>query len=172
MLIDQDAIPTFVEDKRGSNSEVRRAIIGQLLEYAAHASATWSADELREFFEDDITTRNLDPLGEIRDLLGSDPEIKPEEFWERVSANLAARRLRLLFVSDSIPDPLARVAEFLNAEMPDIEVLAVEIKRFDGEAGQTLVPRVIGRASESRVSSRSRSPVSRESFLGVFPMIT
>ena len=40
LIIDQDAVPTLAEVKRGSNPEIRRAIVGQLLEYAAHASKT------------------------------------------------------------------------------------------------------------------------------------
>ena len=35
LVVDQDAVPTLVEVKRGTNPEVRRTIIGQMLEYAA-----------------------------------------------------------------------------------------------------------------------------------------
>ena len=38
LLIDQDAIPTLVEAKRSASSEIRRSIIGQMMEYAAHAT--------------------------------------------------------------------------------------------------------------------------------------
>ena len=38
LIIDQDAVPTLAKVKRGSNPEIRRTIVGQLLEYAAHAS--------------------------------------------------------------------------------------------------------------------------------------
>ena len=38
LIIDQDAVPTLVEVKRGSNPEIRRTIVGQMLEYAAHAA--------------------------------------------------------------------------------------------------------------------------------------
>ena len=37
LLIDQDGIPTLVEVKRSSNSQIRREIVGQMLDYAAHA---------------------------------------------------------------------------------------------------------------------------------------
>ena len=37
LIIDQDAVPTLAEVKRGSNPEIRRTIVGQLMEYAAHA---------------------------------------------------------------------------------------------------------------------------------------
>ena len=68
---------------------------------------------------------------------------------ENVATNISARRMRLLFVADDIPDPLERVVEFLNAEMTNIEALAVEIKQFRGEQTQTLVPRVLGRIPNS-----------------------
>ena len=167
LIIDQDAVPTLAELKRGANSEIRRTIVGQLLEYAAHAAETWTASELREAFEREAEARGRDAREELAALLQSNEESDIERFWETVATNLAAKRLRLLFVADDIPDPLARTVEFLNAQMPDIEVLAVEIKRFPGKSGQTLVPRVIGRTA---ASSRARSGrvLTRDSFLEEF----
>ena len=168
LIIDQDAVPTLVELKRGSNPEIRRTIIGQLLEYAAHASETWTADELRDAFERRAGAQGRDARDELAALLQTDGEPDVDGFWEDVSTNLAAKRLRLLFVADDIPDPLARVVAFLNAQMPGIEVLAVEIKRFHGKSAQTLVPRVIGRTSASPGRSRSGQRLTRESFLDGF----
>lgn len=168
LIIDQDAVPTLAELKRGSNLEIRRTIVGQLLEYAAHASETWTASELREDFERQVTAQGRDPRDELATLLQTDGEPDVDGFWESVSTNLAARRLRLLFVADQIPDPLAQVVGFLNAQMPHIEVLAVEIKRFHGQASQTLVPRVIGRMSATPARGQARRRLTRESFLEGF----
>ena len=170
LIIDQDAVPTLAEVKRGSNPEIRRTVVGQMLEYAAHASQTWTADELRRTFEESATARGLDPIDELGKLLQSDGEPDADAFWQSVVTNLSARRLRLLFIADDIPDPLERVVEFLNSQMPNIEVLAVEIKRFQGRSAQTLVPRIIGRiaGSESHGTSGSRRKLTRESFLRKF----
>ena len=168
LVVDQDAVPTLVEVKRGSNPEVRRTIVGQMLEYAAHAAETWTVEELREAFERGAKEDGRDPGDELAVLLGTDGEPDADGFWEDVSTNLAARRLRLLFVADAIPDPLARVATFLNGQMPGIEVLAVEIKRFRGAAVQTVVPRVIGRTAVSPGRSRSGQRLTRDSFLARF----
>ena len=168
LIIDQDAVPTLAEVKRGSNPEIRRTIVGQLLEYAAHASETWTADELRGAFERQAEAQGRDARDELAVLLQTDGDPDVDGFWEDVSTNLAAKRLRLLFVADDIPDPLARVVTFLNAQMPDIEVLAVEIKRFHGKSAQTLVPRVIGRTAVARGHGRSGQRLSRESFLDGF----
>ena len=51
VIIDQDAVPTPAEVQCSSNPEIRRTIVGQLLEYAAYASETWTAEELRGAFE-------------------------------------------------------------------------------------------------------------------------
>ncbi len=171
LIVDQDAVPTLVEVKRGSNSEIRRTIVGQMLEYAAHASQTWTADELRETFERSAQTRGVDPDEELGRLLQLDGEPDADAFWENVATNLAARRLRLLFVADEIPDPLERVVEFLNAQMPNIEVLAVEIKQFRGGLTQTLVPRVLGRiaATSTTGSTGPRQYLTREAFFEALP---
>ena len=168
LLIDQDAVPTLAEVKRGSNPEIRRSIVGQLLEYAAHASETWTQEELRGAFVRRSEAQGRDAREEIAALLRTEDEADVDAFWKDVSTNLATKRLRLLFVADRIPDPLARVVEFLNGQMPDIEVLAVEIKRFHGPSGQTLVPRVIGRTSAVRSRSGSGQRLTRESFLEGF----
>ena len=167
LLVDQDARPTLAEVKRGWNPEIRRTIVGQVLEYAAHASETWTAQHLRETFESSAAKRDVDPQEELDLLLQQGGEADADAFWEEVARNLDANRLRLLFISDRIPDELTRVVTFLNDQMPDIEVLAVEIKRFQGASSQTLVPRVIGRTTRGDKASqgRSGSRLTRESFL-------
>ncbi len=166
LLADQDALPTLVEVKRRANSEIHRTVVGQMLVYAAHAARTWKADTLRRAFEESTRARSLDPVEELEKLLQSDGEEESgaDRFWDRVATNLDASRLRLLFVADDIPVPLERVVEFLNAQMAEIEVLAVEVKQYKGDSKQTLVPRVIGRAA----ASPRRSKLDRESFLKAF----
>ena len=61
LLVDQDARPTLAEVKRGWNPEIRRTVVGQVLEYAAHASVTWKAEELRETFERGAQDRGAAP---------------------------------------------------------------------------------------------------------------
>lgn len=173
LLIDQDAVPTLVEVKRSANSQVRREIVGQMLDYAAHARRTWSAGDIRRDFEGSMAASGRDPEAMLTELLQSEDEPDTEEFWQNVETNLRAARLRLLFVSDGIPDELTRVVEFLNEQMPGIEVLAVEVKQFRGDTGSTLVPRVIGRtaAAPEKASTVRRRPMDRDEFLDRMPSI-
>ena len=167
LIVDQDAVPTLVEVKRGSNPEIRRSVVGQMLEYAAHAAQTWTADGLRRSFEESATAQGQDPSEVLQRLLQTDSEPDADAFWENVATSLSAKRMRLLFVADEIPDPLQRVVEFLNAQMPNVEVLAVEIKQFRGGQIQTLVPRVLGRIAASTQGS-SRRTLNRDTFLEQF----
>ena len=137
LIIDQDARPTLVEAKLRDNSDIHRKIVGQMLEYAAHASETWTVDELRRTFEESTRAQGREPDEVLAELLQED-EPDDEGFWDRVATNLAGKRLRLLFIADGIPDRLARVVEFLNGQMPRIEVLAVEIKRFPRQLGRDI----------------------------------
>ena len=101
----------------------------------------------------------------------TDKEADVDGLWETVAANLAANRLRLLLVADEIPDPLERAVEFLNAQMPHIEVLAVEIKQLRGESVQAVAPRVSGRtaAGSDGTGSRRRRKLTREELLEELP---
>ena len=176
LLLDQEGLPTLVEVKRGQDTRVRREVVGQMLDYAAHASATWSPGRVRQMFDE--RTAYADAEEELRELLDPNRALHDgafareiEELWSKVSSNLAAGNLRLLFVADAVPDELARVVGFLNRHM-DIEVLAVELKQFEGGANRTVVPRVIGRLAKARPPTDRRRPLSNEEFLARFDQDT
>ena len=160
LLIDQDAIPTLVEVKRSSNSEIRRTIVGQILDYAAHAQHTLDMPDIKWEFEQSMNSAGQNPKDELTRLLQPEGEPDVDGFWQRVETNLREARLRLLFVADGIPEELVRVAEFLNEQMPNIEVLPVEIKQFVGPAVPTFVSRVVDRAAvvSARASGSPRIP--------------
>ena len=59
LLIDQHSRPTLVEVKRGANREIRRNIVGQMLDYAATAASVWSERDMRRIFEESSETRTM-----------------------------------------------------------------------------------------------------------------
>jgi hypothetical protein len=153
LFLDQDAIPTIVEVKRSSNTQIRREVVGQMLDYAANAVVHWPVERLQAEFE-----ANPEYEQDISDLL-EDPEADPEEFWQKVKINLKAGKVRLVFVSDEIPTELRRIVEFLNQQMDPAEVLAVEIKQYVSQDSnlKTLVPRIIGQTAKAQDSKPTGS---------------
>jgi hypothetical protein len=88
------------------------------------------------------------PDEEIRDRLGLNGE--PEDLWQSIKTNLQAGRIRMLFVADRIPAELRRIVEFLNEQMDPAEVLALELRQYQGEGVKTIVPTLYGQTEEAR----------------------
>ena len=162
LFLDQDGIPTLVEVKRSTDTRIRREVVGQLLDYAAHATVYWTLEGIRNTFEQTCATRGVDPDEALEAFLGGDAgEILPEheQFWENVQTNLRAGKVRLLIVADTMPSELQRIIEFLNEQMDPAEFLGIAIKQYKADGLRTLVPRVVGMttAGEGRKSSGRRS---------------
>lgn len=172
LFLDQDAVPTFVEVKRASDTRSRRVVVAQMLDYAANATEHWPVDKMREMLAQRCAAVGLTSADEIERLVGVEQD--EATFWSQAHANLREGRIRLLFVADRIPPSLQRIVEFLNRQMSPAEVLAVEIKQFTSAqdaALRTLVPRVIGQTEQARVDKAPSRPraetneIDRESFL-------
>ncbi len=160
LFLDQDGIPTFVECKRATDTRTRREVVAQMLDYAANGTEYWTMDRLRQAAAE--TAQRLgDTLDDaIAKLVGDREEIDIEEYWQRVETNLRNRHVRLIFVADRTPKELRRLVEFLNEEMANVEVLAVEIKQFqreDKEKQKALVPRVVGLTETARTGKKASS---------------
>lgn len=148
LFVDQDGIPTLVEVKRSSDTRIRREVVGQMLEYAANATLYWPKDSIKTLYEETCRQNKKDADENLYIFLGN--EANAEEFWERVGENLEEGKLRLLFVADHIPDELKHIVEFLNEQMEETEVLAIEVSQYVGQNIKTLVSRVIGLTSKAQ----------------------
>jgi hypothetical protein len=165
LFVDQDAIPTLVEVKRSSDLRIRREVVGQMLDYAAHAVAYWTGEGLRSRFEAACAAEGRDAGQAIAEFRQAEPDDSAAvaTFWGQLKTNLQAGKIRLVFVSDEIPPELRRVVEFLNRFMDPVEVLAVEVHQFVGGKGlKTLVPRVIGQTEEARGKKAGGSALPRQ----------
>jgi len=151
LFIDQDAIPTFVEVKRSTDTRLRREVVAQMLDYAANAVQYWPIDLIRETYE-----RNINDSNSLS-FIGIEPD-KEESFWQAVSVNLRAGKIRLIFAADAIPTSLQTIIEFLNKQMVDTEVLGLEIKQFLSTNGlTTLVPHIMGKTASSGQTKRTNN---------------
>jgi hypothetical protein len=149
LFLDDEAVPTFIETKLATNPGIRREVVGQMLDYAANGSVYWPIKQIRGWFEDTVNAGGGNADSALAAFLGDG--LEPHAFWEQARVNLEAGRLRLLFVADRIPAELQRIVEFLNEQMANTEVLAVEIRRYASKGGQaTIVPRVLGLTSKAQ----------------------
>jgi hypothetical protein len=155
LYLDHEGIPTLIEVKRSSDTRLRREVVAQMLDYAANAATHWTLDSLRAWFEAECERVGVDPDEKLAALLSiSDVEA----YWESVKTNLAAERIRLVFVADEIPAELRSIIEYLNRQMSETEVFAVEVKQYVDETSeqQMIVPRIIGRTEASKAAKTGR----------------
>jgi hypothetical protein len=159
LLLDQSAIPTFIETKRSSDTRIRREIVGQMLDYAANAQRYWPADHIRSM----ATIRQGGPeaadaaIIKLLDLESTENiAAEIEAYWARVEENLHDGRVRLIFVADRLPAELRRVIEFLNDQMDKVEVLGIELVQYAGSSIKALVPRLIGQTEVIRQKKQAR----------------
>src|SRR5580658_3158393 len=96
LFLAQDAAPTVVETLRSADSRARGDLFGQILYYAANAALWW-------------------PRGALEPASEADPP--RDTFWDEVEANLAAGRIRMVLVVDEVQPDLARMVDFLNAQL-------------------------------------------------------
>lgn len=154
LFVDADGVPTLVEVKRARDTRIRREVVGQMLDYAANGARYWPAALLQRTFEETCTEDGGTISDVYQELLDGQ---SPDEFWATVEERLEAGRMRLLFVADRIPVELRAIVEFLNRQMRQAEVYAVELTQYRGSGDhRVLVPRVHGEVATA-AKTRSRS---------------
>jgi hypothetical protein len=143
IFVDIEAKPTFIEVKRSTDTRIRREVIGQMFDYAAHARAYWTSDKIQTMFRDTWIEREQDPEITLRAFIGEDKD--PVMFWEQFMTNLKGGNVRLIFAADTIPKRLQLIVEFLRDYMDPIEVRALEVRQFLGENElQMIAPHFVG----------------------------
>ncbi|MGW7553678.1 hypothetical protein [Streptomyces rimosus] len=154
LFVDADGVPTLVEVKRASDTRIRREVVGQMLDYAANAARCWPAALLQSAFQETCAGDGRLLEETYGKLLG---DRSPEEFWMTVEERLAAGQMRLLFVADRIPLELRASVEFLNRQLRQTDVYAVELTQYRGDGDhRVLVPRIHGEVATAAMSSSGR----------------
>ncbi len=167
LFVTRSARPVLVELKRAVDTRLRREVVGQMLDYAANSVAYWRAGTIAGAFAATCEAASLDPDETLATFLDDND---PAVFWDQVDANFQAGHIKLVFVADVIPRELARIVEFLNEQMREADVCAVELKWYDSEAGvTTLVPRIIGEteraAAQKSATHKALPPISMDDWI-------
>jgi hypothetical protein len=137
---------TVVEAKLWRNSQARREVIGQIIDYAT-ALAEFGYDTL------DQASIAANEMG-LWELVG-DHDLCPfdseDELIDAVAANLRTGRFLLLVVGDGIRHEVERMAAYVQAA-PQLRfsLALVELRLFEipGESRRVVVPSIVARTEE------------------------
>jgi hypothetical protein len=148
--VDLDGNIYVVECKLASNPEIRRKVLGQVLEYAAFL---WNMtyEDFDQFFVRKESETLLALMGKK---VG--PEWIAEEFRAQVAQNLKSGTFHLIIAVDGMNDELSQVIRYLAACAPSIRLEAIEINVYKSGETEVLVPEIHGRevARESSPSPK------------------
>ena len=171
LFIDQDGIPTFVECKRATDTRARREVVAQMLDYAANGIQYWNLESLSRAAIKTAQESGSSLEEKLLENFGIQSEEEIEEFWQKVSENLSQHKIRLIFIADTIHRELKRMVEFLNEEMKNVTVIAVELKQYQvdkNSKNRALIPKVIGlteKAKEQKSHEKKKGLTNKEEFL-------
>jgi hypothetical protein len=142
-FVDQGAMPTFVECKRFADTASRRAVVGQVLEYAANGQYFWSKDRIRTYAE--VSARDVGlSIEEALAAIQPDEADSVDNFFDRVEGNLKEGQIRIVFFLEEAPNELKCLVEFLNKQMVSSEVLLVEARQYGRDGVRVVVPTLFG----------------------------
>ena len=130
----------IIEIKLARNEEARRAIITQVLAYAAHL---WNLDQTA--LEQNVLYQHLQRRGykslahavESNDQEGS---FDAEAFSSGVTESLKNGRFRLVFVLDEAPEELVRLVNYLETISSQLVIDLISLSAYTVNGSQILVP--------------------------------
>lgn len=135
----------FVECKLWRNTEARRKVIAQILDYAKDI-ADWQYDDLVRAVNRANKTDYENPL---YDCVKDHPEAADEiEFVDRVSRNLRFGRHLLLIVGDGIQENLVSLVEHVQKHMGlqfMLGLVEIGIFRLQQQGGLVIVPNIVAK---------------------------
>lgn len=167
---------TVMECKLAKNPQVKREVVGQVLDYAAHLWGTDFDEFLREFAK--ITGR--DPFERLRGRV-EDAEAWDEEYVRaEVARRLGSGQFRLLIAVDEIDGGLRQIIKYMNTRSghDQIRLVAIQFPLYRSGDAEVVVTTTYGDeapASERRQPSsggqRWTAEQFREAFAGSSPLL-
>src|SRR5512132_4484393 len=129
-----------IEVKLAYNAEARRAVVAQVLTYAAYLHGVDRADLERGVLGGHLQRRGYDNL--ISTVAGDDQErsLDTEVFDQGLAESLADGRFRIVIVLDAAPAELVRLVGYLEAVTDKLLIDLVTVSAYDVNGSRILVP--------------------------------
>ena len=154
----------IIECKLAANAEIKRKVIGQVLEYGANL---WGMDY--EELDHIIFERTQQNLADLVRKEVQDPDWEQETFRGNVESALQTGNFILIIVVDENNEDLSRIVRFINeAGKPAFSLAALEMRRFQKEQTEILVPHLFGTVNTGgKVSGGVRTRWTEQRFFDV-----
>lgn len=154
-----------IEIKLARNAEARRAVIAQVLAYAAYLEGmsveAFEKDVLREH----LARQGFSDVGDAVAAQDQSGQLDRGAFYEGLEQSLRDGDLRLVIVLDSAPDELVRLSGFLERKASNLLVDLVTMSAYEVGGSTILVPQRVEAAHRS-AETRAERPRRASSTVG------
>lgn len=138
IALESSGRPTVIEIKLARNAEARRAVVAQVLAYAASLRGT-DREELERILARHLRERSFSSLTEAVAGGGADG-FDEQSFEAALAANLSTGAFRLVFVLDEAPSDLVRLVGYLESLSDLLVIDLVTVTAYDVNGTQIIVP--------------------------------
>lgn len=158
MYIDKEGLITIVETKLVKNPEIRRTVVGQVIEYASFVSQ-WKAGDIYEVAYSYFTRKSSEEMASLA--LG---QFTQDNLEHSIEDNLQNGRIRLIIAVDELNEPLRAIVTFLNSHS-NFDILLLQVSSFEeSKEKKVLVTSLFGYAQKG--GGETRPPkINEEVFL-------
>jgi hypothetical protein len=139
VAVEPDGRMVVIEIKLRRNSEARRAVVSQLLTYAAYLKGL-SIPALEEILLPHLEKAGADSVLELVRNSEQSAEVEAVEFSDGLAESLATGAFRLVLVLDEAPSELVQLVGYLEGISSGIVVDLITVAAYEAGAEQLLVP--------------------------------
>lgn len=130
----------IIEIKLAQNAEARRAVIAQVLTYAAHLRGE-TPESVAEILNDHLSRRGFRSLLDAALSIDQIDEIDTDEFERGLAHSLRSGGFRLVLVLDQAPPELVKLVGFLEAVTSELVIDLITVASYQIDESRIIVPR-------------------------------
>ena len=130
--------PVIIEVKLAQNNEARRAVVAQILAYAANLHGT-TREQLEDRFGESLKKRGHESLVDAVQSVQENP-LDDDEFTAALDEHLREGRFRLVFVLDTVPTDLMTLVAYLEHVTDKLVIDLVAVNSFNVGGTSVVLP--------------------------------
>jgi hypothetical protein len=139
VAIDREGRLTVVEIKLRKNTEAKRAVVAQILTYAAYLKGQ-EPEQVEELLRQHLVRRDIASVEAAAASADQSGEFDVTTFREGFTSSLAAGSFRLVLVLDDAPSELVQLVGYLESVSTGVVLDLVTVSSFELGDEQILVP--------------------------------
>ena len=156
LAVEPSGRPAIIEIKLARSAEARRAVVAQVLAYAAYLHGLETSTLTRDVLGHHLRTRGYDGLADAIAANDQEGSFDADVFAAGLADCLTTGRFRLVFVLDDAPPELTRLIGYLSSMTDKLLIDLITVAAYQVGGSQIIVPQRV--EPEYRSAPQAPSP--------------